>query len=73
MAYGSHIRHENHEFTGVDGPTPTSAFSHGSDLHLGYLGSVAYDEHTLETAFSDSILEFTYIGGTVPSLITSHG
>ena len=73
MDHGGHIHHENHEFTGVEGPVPTFAFSHGSDLHLGYLDSVSYGGHTLGTAFSGSILEFTYIGGTVPSLIIGHG
>jgi hypothetical protein len=29
--------------------------------------------HTLETAHGGCILEFTYVGGLGPSLITSHG
>ena len=29
--------------------------------------------HTLETAPSGSIPEFTYVGGPVPSLVTGHG
>jgi hypothetical protein len=32
-----------------------------------------HGRHTLRIALSTSILEFTYIGGLVPSLVTSHG
>jgi len=73
MAHGGHILHENHEFTGVEGPVPTFTFSHGPDLHPRDLDPVAYGGHTIGTALCGSILEFTYIGGPVPSIITSHG
>jgi hypothetical protein len=73
MAHGGHIRHENHEFTGIEGPTPTFAFSSSPNLHPGDLDPVAYDGQTLRTALNSSILEFTYIGGPVPSLIIGHG
>ena len=65
MAHGSHIRHENYEFIGIEGPAPTSIFSHSQVLHPGDLDPVAYEGHTLGTALSGCILEFTYIGGPV--------
>ena len=66
MARGGRICHENHGSISVEGPAPTSAFSHGPDLHPGDQDSIAYGGHTLRTAFSGSILEFTYIGGQYP-------
>ena len=63
MAHDGHIHHENHEFIGVEGLAPASTFSRGPDLHSGDLDPMAYGGHTLETALSGSILEFTYIGG----------
>ena len=66
MAHDGHIRHENHEFIGVEGLAPMSAFSHGLDLRSRDLDPVAYGGHTLKTALSGSILEFTYIGGQYP-------
>ena len=71
MAHDSHIRHENYEFTGVHGPAPTFTYSHGPNLRHGDLGPVACGEHNLGTALGGSILESTYIGGPVPSLITN--
>ena len=65
MAHGGHIHHENHEFIGIEGPAPTSIFSHSQVLHPGDLDPVAYEGHTLGTALSGCILEFTYIGGPV--------
>jgi hypothetical protein len=50
-----------------------STFSHGLDLCPRDLDPVVHGGHTLRTALGGNILEFTYIGGTVPSLITSHG
>ena len=73
MAHGSHIYHENYEFIGVKRPAPVSAFSRGQDLRPRDLDPVVYGEHTLKTTLNGSILEFTYIGGAVPSLITSRG
>ena len=73
MAHGGHIRHGNPESIGVEGPTHVFVFSHGQVLHPRDLDPVAYDEHTLGTALSGYIPEFTYIGGPVPSLITGHG
>ena len=72
MAHNGHICHENHEFIGVEGPTPASIFGRGLNLRPGDLDPMAYSGHTLGTALSGSILEFTYIGGPVPSLATSH-
>jgi hypothetical protein len=63
MAYDDHIRHENYEFGGVQGPTPMSAYSHGLNLHHGDLRPVACGRHTLRTALCASIPEFTYEGG----------
>jgi hypothetical protein len=63
MAHDGHICHENHKFIDVEGPAPASAFGHGSGLRLGDLDLMAYDEHTLGTALSGNIPEFTYIGG----------
>ena len=37
MARGSHICHENYEFTDVKGLVPTPVFSHGLDLRLTFL------------------------------------
>jgi hypothetical protein len=55
------------------GPAPASTLSHGLDLHLGNLGPAAYGGRTLETSHGGCILEFTYVGGLGPSLITGHG
>ena len=73
MAYDGHINHENYEFTVVGGPSPMSTFSRVLDLRSKDLDLTVYDEHALRTALSGSILEFTYIGGLVPSLTTGHG
>ena len=73
MARNGHIHHENHKFTGVEGRAPTSAFNCGPDLHLGDLDPMTYGRHTLRTALSTSIPEFTYIMGLVPSRITGYG
>jgi hypothetical protein len=73
MAHDGHIRNKNYEFIGTKGPAPMFAFSHALDLHFRDLDPVVYGGHTLGTALSGSILEFTYIGGSVPSLATSHG
>jgi hypothetical protein len=73
MAHGSHIRNENYEFIGTEGPSPMSAFSYALDLHFRDLDPTVYGGHTLRTALSGGILVFTYIGGPVPSLATSHG
>jgi hypothetical protein len=73
MAHGGHICRENYRFIGANGPAPMSAYSHGPNLHHGDLGPVAHGGHTLGTAPGGSILEVTYIGGPVPSLVISHG
>ena len=72
MAHGGHIYRENYEFTSAKGPAPTSTYSHGQNLRHGDLGPMARGGHTLGTTPGGSILEFTYIGGLVPSLVTSH-
>ena len=66
MAHDGHIHHENHEFTGAEGPVPMFTFSRGLDLHPRDLDPVAYGGHTIGTALCGSILEFTYIGGQYP-------
>ena len=66
MAHCGHIYHENHEFIGIEGPTATFTFSHCSNLHPEDLDPMAYSGHTLGTALSGSIPEFTYIGGQYP-------
>ena len=68
MAHGGHIRHKNYEFTGVRGPAPASAFNRVLDLRSEDLDPMVYGGHTLGTALSSSIPEFTYIGGPVSSL-----
>jgi hypothetical protein len=73
MAHGGHIHHENDEFTNVGGPTPTSAFSYDPDLSSIDLDPAAYGKHTLETALSGSILEFTYVGAPIPSFTMGRG
>jgi hypothetical protein len=73
MAYGGHIHLENHGSIGVDGPVPTSTFSHGPDFCSGGLDLAAYDGHILGTTLRGYILEFTYIEGPAPSLTTGHG
>ena len=66
MTHDDHIHHKNHEFIGVEGPALASTFSHGLDLRFGDLDPTVYGGHTFSTAFSDSISEFTYIGGQYP-------
>ena len=66
MAHCGHICHENHEFIDVEGPAPVSTFSHGLDLCSRDLDLMVYIRHTVGTAFSGSILKFTYIGGQYP-------
>jgi len=73
MAHDSHIHHENYEFTGIGGPALVSTFGLVLDLSSRDLDPVVYGGHTLGIALSGSIPEFTYIGGPVPSLVTSHG
>jgi hypothetical protein len=73
MAHGGHIHHENYKFIGAEGSAPASAFSHGRDLRPRDLDPAFHGRHTLRIALSGSIPEFTYIGGPVPSLVTSHG
>jgi hypothetical protein len=73
MAHSSHIRHKNYEFTDVGGLAPAFAFSCGPDLLIRDLDPMVYGEYTLRITLSGSILEFTYVEGPVPSLITSHG
>ena len=73
MARGGHIHNENHRSIGVEGPVPTFTFSHGLDLHPRDLDPLVYGGHTIGTALCGSFLEFTYIGGLVPSIITGHG
>jgi hypothetical protein len=73
MAHGGHIRRENYKFIGVKGPAPASAYSYSPNLCHGDLGPVARGGHTLETVLGSIILEFAYVGGPVPSLVSSHG
>jgi hypothetical protein len=73
MAQGGHICCENYEFIGVKGPAPMFACNHGPNLRHGDMEHVARSGHTLRTASSGSILEFTYLGRLAPSLITGHG
>ena len=71
MVHGGHIRHENYEFTSVGGPAFTSAFNRTLDLRYGDLDPTVYGRRTLKTALNGSILEYTYIGGPVTSLISN--
>ena len=64
-AHGDRIHHGNPKSIGIEGLAPTSIFSHSQVLHPGDLDPVAYEGHTLGTALSGCILEFTYIGGPV--------
>ena len=73
MAHGSHICHENYQFNDIEAPAPTFALSHGLDLRSRDLGLVVHGGHTLRTALRGCILECTYVGGLVSSLVTSHG
>jgi len=73
MAHGNHIRLESYEFTGVGGPASVSAFSRFLDLSSRDLDPAVYGGNTLGTTLSGSILEFTYIGGPVPSFAMSRG
>jgi hypothetical protein len=72
MACGGHIHHKNYGFIGVKGPTHVSAFSRSPELHLRNLAPVVHGRHTPRTALGGYILEYTYLEGTVPSLI-DHG
>ena len=58
MASTGHILLGNHEVIHTNGSAPIT---------------VVYGGHTLRTALGISIPKFTYIGGPVPSLATSHG
>jgi hypothetical protein len=73
MASTGHILLGNHAVNHTKGSAPTSALGHGVDLHLKNLGPTAYGGHTLGTAHRGCILEFTYVWGLWPSLITGHG
>jgi hypothetical protein len=73
MATTGHILLGSHMVNHTKGPAPASALGHGLDLHLRNLGPTAYGGCTLETSHGCCILEFTYVGGLGPSLITSHG
>ena len=73
MAHGGHIRRKNYEFTSIKWPAPTSARSYDPNLYHGDLGRVAHSGHTLRTASSGSILEFTYPEEPVPSLTAGRG
>jgi hypothetical protein len=72
MAHDSHLHHGNPKFVNVEGPAPMSIFSHSQVLHPRDLDPVAHGRHTLKTTLNGYILEFTYIGRLVPSLITGH-
>ena len=72
-AHDGHICRENYEFTDVRGPSPASTFNRIPDLCSRDLDPAAYGGPTLGTILSGSILEFTYIGGPEPPLITNHG
>jgi hypothetical protein len=72
MALTGHILLENHAVNHTKGPVPTSTFGHKPDLHLRNLGPVAYGGRALRTIRGGCILEFTYVGGLGPSLITNH-
>jgi hypothetical protein len=67
-----HICHKNYGFIDIEGPEPMSTLRHGLDFRYGELNPVTHGRHTVRSALSSSILEFTYIGGKY-SLITSHG
>ena len=73
MASTGHILLGNHVVNHTKGLTPASALGHGLDLHLWNLGPMTYGGRTLGTVYNGCVLEFTYIGGSGPSLITSHG
>ena len=73
MALGGHIHHKNYEFTSIKGLAP--ATTHGYDPNLCHRdsGHIARNGHTLRTASSGSILEFTNPEGPVPSLTIGRG
>jgi hypothetical protein len=73
MAHDGHIHHKNYEFISAKGLAPMSAFSRGPDLHPRDLNPVAHGGHTLRTALGGCILEFTYLEGPAPSIITGRG
>ena len=52
VAHDGHIHHENYEFTGVEGTTPVSVFSHILDLRSRDLDLAVYGRHALRTALS---------------------
>ena len=56
MAHDSHIRHKIYEFISVKGPTPVSAYNHGSDLYPRNLDPVAHGGHALGTSLGGCIL-----------------
>jgi hypothetical protein len=73
MAHDGHIRRKNYEFIGAKGLAPMSTFSRGPDLHPRDLDPTAHGGHTLRTALRGCILEFTYLEGLAPSIITGRG
>ena len=66
IAHSGHIRHENYEFIGIEGPAPAFAFNRNLDLHSGDLDPMVYDRHTLGTTLS------RHLPRLVPSLATCH-
>jgi hypothetical protein len=73
MARSGHIHRENNRFIGVKGLAPTSTFSRSLDLHLRNLAPVVHGRHTPRTTLGGYISEYTYLEGTVPSLIVGRG
>jgi hypothetical protein len=73
MAHNGHIHSENYRFIGANGLALASTISHNLDLHLGNLGHMAHGGHTPRTALGGCILEYIYLEGSVPSLVTSRG
>ena len=63
----------NHVVNHTKGPAPAFAFSYGLDLRLGDPDHVARSGHTPETTHGGCVLEFTNIGGLIPSPITGQG
>ena len=73
MAHSDHICCKNYKFMCIKGPAHAPTRCYDQSLYHGDLGRVARSGDPLRTAFGGCILEFTYLEGSVPSLVASRG
>ena len=73
MAATGHILLGNHVVNHTKGLAPASAFSCDPNLRSRGLGPVIRGGHTPGTTLGGYIPKFAYVGGLIPSPITSKG